>query len=192
MSLQHVLLACSHRHPEIGYCQVRPRAAPLPLRKAPLPMLQSPFFLQGMNFVAGLLLLVAKGDEASAFWMLVGLLEHVGRAEGPPLAWAIRTSANARCHTPASTEQPSFHFPSAGGAWLLFARHGRDTAGPACSWPLDCVSAPEAALRGPLSRHALTSACPPPSRPPAPTPSFSTESTFLKFTPSLSRSTLIR
>ena len=94
--------------------------------------------------------------------MLVGLLEHVGRAEGPPLAWAIRTSANARCHTPASTEQPSFHFPSAGGAWLLFARHGRDTAGPACSWPLDCVSAPEAALRGPLSRHALTSACPNP------------------------------
>lgn len=51
VSLQHVLLACSHRHPEIGYCQ-------------------------GMNFVAGLLLLVAKGDEASAFWMLVGLLEH--------------------------------------------------------------------------------------------------------------------
>jgi hypothetical protein len=30
-----------------------------------------------MNFVAGLLLLVAQGDEAAAFWMLAGLLERV-------------------------------------------------------------------------------------------------------------------
>lgn len=30
-----------------------------------------------MNFVAGLLLLVAQGDEAAAFWMLTGLLERV-------------------------------------------------------------------------------------------------------------------
>lgn len=54
LSLFHVLVAYAHHNKEVGYCQ-------------------------GLNYIAGLLLIVTK-DEESAFWLLKTLLDNTVRS----------------------------------------------------------------------------------------------------------------
>jgi len=51
LPLTNVLVALAHRHPDIGYCQ-------------------------GLNFIAGLLLLIVK-DEHKVFWLMDALLQNM-------------------------------------------------------------------------------------------------------------------
>lgn len=78
-ALRRVLVGYSFRDSDVGYCQVHACPffpSPFSQFQISLYLNQCRFLLQGLNYVAALLLLVMKTEE-DAFWMLAVLLENV-------------------------------------------------------------------------------------------------------------------
>lgn len=84
-SLFNVLVAYGHHNKAVGYCQVTPAASasvaqsvcPGPLRgRGPEEKLTRSVVLQGMNFIAGYLIIITK-DEEKSFWLMEALLARL-------------------------------------------------------------------------------------------------------------------
>lgn len=79
-ALRRVLVAYSFRDSDVGYCQVLGITQfSQPTKMSDFQLLLAAEFcvmLQGLNYIAALLLLVMKTEE-DAFWMLAVLLENV-------------------------------------------------------------------------------------------------------------------